>query len=473
MTTSMWESAALRMLDPDSLLLDENIRTVHDIAAEKPELVESVRQHGVLIPVIANPSECGAVRVRDGQCRTLAARLARDVNPTIPVLVTDAVDEHQWSKLRDQWIANEIRDGFSAGDKARLLEQMALFGLTAEDIAHQLSTDVATVEAGMAVSRSKRASDAVAKFPQLDMLQAAALTEFEDDTEASATLDRVLASEPEQYDHAVARLRRAKAQQVARDAVAQELRDSGVVVIDSTEIAGCTPLRDLQRSTSNSAVLTAKNHAKCPGHAAYVTTSYGGDPDTRYVCRDWKANGHVQIKTATQPKTETEKVEARRVRQNNEAWRAATSVRRSFLRSYLARKVPPKAALLHVLSALLQGGQHLTSALTYGSPLATTLLGIKERKQWGKPHPISTRAKRASQAQITMLLSAVVLGAFEAAYDSKQAVATWRRPTDEDKLYFTTLDQLGYTLSTVERLVLDPAADADQWPELSKSADAA
>ncbi|MGW5049727.1 ParB/RepB/Spo0J family partition protein [Actinokineospora sp. NPDC004072] len=471
MGTSIWENATLRMVDPTDLLLDQNARSTVDITTENPPLVDSIRKHGVLVPVIANPTGDGRIRVRDGHCRTLAARLVVDEHPTIPVLVTESSDEELWRRLRDQWISNEIRVGFAVGDKARLLEQMSLFGLGAEDIAEQLTTDINTVKAGLAVGRSSRAAAAVASHPQLDMLQAAALAEFEDDPEASESLNWVLEWQPEQYDHTVSLLRRRKAEQQACDVKAAELRASGVTVLEGDAADGAVLLDRLLIGGKSKAKLSEKDHANCPGHAAIVTTNYIGDAVVRYVCRDWKANGHVQLsRTQDGPRTEEEKAELRRVRHNNEAWRAAQDERRKFLTTLLSRKTPPKHLTLALLLTLLHGGDHLTAALGRGSALAAELLGMEPARRAGQPNPIATRAKRAGVAQLTMLLAAVVLGGLEEAYRRRDSVNTWRRPTAEDKLYFATLRDLGYTLSTVERLVLDPAADADQWPHLAACA---
>ncbi|UVS80595.1 ParB N-terminal domain-containing protein [Actinokineospora sp. UTMC 2448] len=468
MGTSIWENATLRMVDPTDLLLDQNARSIGDVTADNPELAASVREHGVLVPVIANPTGDGRIRVRDGHSRTLAARLVVDEHPTIPVLVTESTDEEQWRRLRDQWISNEVRTGFSVGDKARLLEQMALFGLSEEEIAAQLTTDVETVKAGLAVGRSRRATEAVATHPQLDMMQAAALAEFEDDPEASESLSWVLQWRPAQYDHTVTLLRRRKAERQACEAKAEELRRAGVTVLEGAAAEGAVQLDRLLRGGKSHTALSEQNHARCPGHAAIVTTNYTGDVTAQYVCRDWKVNGHVQRHpTQEGPRTEEEKAELRRVRHNNEVWRAARDERRAFLTRFLSRKTPPKQLTFALLMALLHGGPHLTAALGRSSGFIAGLLGMEPIQRHGQPNPIVAKAKRAGLNQLTMLLTAVVLGGMEMAYDSRDSVNTWRRPSDEDKLYFATLRDLGYTLSTVESLVLDPMADADQWPHLT------
>ena len=145
MTTTPWDTARLEQLDPRTLLLDRNSRTITDLQAEDPELVASVARHGVKLPILAARVDEEQVRVLDGHSRTIAAALAVDEHPTVPVLIIDVSGEQDWELLRDQWIANEVRRGYSSADKARLMESLTLFGLSTADIAEQLSTTPETV----------------------------------------------------------------------------------------------------------------------------------------------------------------------------------------------------------------------------------------------------------------------------------------------------------------------------------------
>lgn len=476
MTTNVWDTASLEQIDPRALLLDRNSRTIVDLESEDPDLVASVRQHGVKLPVVASRVDGDQLRVLDGHSRTIAAVLAVAEHPTIPVLVTDASDGQEWELLRDQWIANEVRRGYSVADKARIMEELTWFGLSNQDIAGQLSTTVETVEAGLAVRHSTKAAEAMRDYPQLDVLQLAALAEFEDDADAYADLEGTLAEAPEQFDHTVSQLRHRRAGRAIRDAKVAELREAGVTVLYQTDRNNALPLTRLQRSRQDDTRLGDQpaNHQDCPGHAATVTVSCG-EPQVTYVCQDWKAHRHADAWTvsgtagraAHGPQSESEKAERRRVRANNEAWRAAQDVRRRWLRTALfAGKKPPKRVHQHILLALAQGGLHLTQAMSRGNRYACQLLGAKE-PQWGRPSPIAGRAKRASTDQALMMSLAVVVGAFEEAFDSKASINTWRQPSPEDRLYLGALKDWGYTLSKVEQLVLDPNADAADWPHLT------
>lgn len=300
MTTTPWNTARLEQLDPRTLLLGRNSRTIVDLEAEDPELVASVRRHGVKVPVLAARVEDDQVRVLDGHSRTVAATLAVDEHPTIPVLLIDVSGEQDWELLRDQWIANEVRRGYSPTDKARIMQELTLFGLSTQDIADQLSTTTELVEAGLAVRASAKAAELTLSHPQLDVLQLAAIVEFEDDTEASTALETTLAEEPEQFDHVVSQLRRQRAVRAERDARAEELRAAGVTVLDAVDEATTLPLSRLLSGDEHRMRLDRRieDHADCPGHVATVSAWYG-KVKVQYHCRDWRSHGHVDAWAAS------------------------------------------------------------------------------------------------------------------------------------------------------------------------------
>jgi ParB family transcriptional regulator, chromosome partitioning protein len=469
---SIWDNAWFTLMDPAELLVDQNSRTIEDIKAEDPVLCASIEEHGVLVPVIANPAGIvgvDKVRVRDGHKRTLAARLAVAKHPKVPVLVTECTDPRLWVRLRDQWIANEIRTGFNTGDKAQILEQMALDGLSDEDIATQLSLPQQTVKAGRRVHASARASEALARYPQLTLEQLAAFTEFEDDPDASERLNEVLDEEPDQFDHVVSELVLTREALAARDARAAELRAEGVTVLDDEQAREALKLSRLRVSATDNTLLTKDAHASCPGHAVRVTRGYGGDdPQVEFVCYQWVQHGHRDAWAASgsRPRkgkrTWAELQEGRRVRANNDKWRAAIPVRRKFIKDLLAAKDLPKQAHQRLIIAKAESDVDETRA---SKEFAATLLGLKKARN-GRAHPIAAKAKRATADQAVRLEIAMRLAAFEIRYDLKHTVNTWRSPNTDDQAYFALLKDWGYPANKAGQLVLDPNADAKDWPHL-------
>lgn len=93
-------------LDPHTLLVDLNVRS--DATADRT-LTESLRDRGVLAPIVAVRTADGHVRVRAGHRRTQAAIAAG--LPTVPVVVADEStdDAGTVERLLDQWAENEHR----------------------------------------------------------------------------------------------------------------------------------------------------------------------------------------------------------------------------------------------------------------------------------------------------------------------------------------------------------------------------
>ncbi|ALG06327.1 hypothetical protein AOZ06_04770 [Kibdelosporangium phytohabitans] len=287
-------------VNPEELLTDQNARTIEDIEAEKPVLCASIRRHGVLIPVIANEVGDGRFQVRDGHCRTLIARKYVDVRPTIDVAVTESVDEKEWHRLRDLYIYNHHREGFSVSDTAQLMAELALF-VTPEEIAAELSQDLDVVNANLAVTRSPRTIAASQQHPEWDLLILLALSEFEDDEPAHEKLVTSLRDDPYEFDYTVRALRAERERREAVDAVRDELRETGVTVLEADgtagrdELPGATtlPLNRLYVSSTDRTVLTVDTHTDCPGHGAVVRPSFGSRPTITYVCADFALHGHV------------------------------------------------------------------------------------------------------------------------------------------------------------------------------------
>ncbi|XVV02688.1 hypothetical protein ACQPW3_35855 [Actinosynnema sp. CA-248983] len=475
MAAMTWKNARFELLDPRTLLTDRNSRTIVDIKQDNPDLYRSVHEHGVSIPVIANPTPEGGIRVRDGHSRTIIACSLIEKYPVIPVLVTESEDVAEWEVLRDHWLANEVRSGYTTSDRIKLFEQMTLFGLSTEEIATQLSIEAKVVEAGLKARRSKAVAATLTEFPQLSLEQAAGLADFEDDTEAYEKLTTTLSTEPEAFDHELAEWQMERELREARDRLSRELEASGVTVVGEALPAGARRLDRLHRSREERTLLgeDPAAHSSCPGHAAMVTTNnVEGVATAVFVCRDWERHGHVDSWSPSgtgavkEEWTQEKRAERARVVRNNKAWRAAETVRRKKLAELLQRKTPPRLAAQFLAHSLATGGHEIRRGMEAQHRFACTLLGLKEPK-FGKPNPLVVGLGKANANQATMTSLAVVLAAFEAS----TGVDTWRNPTPEQKRYFAALADWGLRLHWVERLVNDPTADAHVGTDTELDAD--
>lgn len=464
---SIWENTRFELWEPTKLVLESNSRIIGDIAKEDPELCRSIAEHGVLVPLIANPGPDGRPAVRDGFSRALAALQAPKTNPKVPVLITDSVDEQAWTRLQEQFVVNHVRRGYTEANKAVVYEQMSMFGFGADEIAERLGggTTPDAVQAGLAVRANAKATKSLEEHPQLTLEQAAALVEFEDDEQSTTALQTTLEEEPEQIDHQVARLRQDRAHAQAREKLIAELTEQGVTIVQrSWSDAQQKELRDLRRSREDNTVLgdDTQAHADCPGHAAFVVNFRGETPEAVYLCTEWKKHRHVDrygSSGGAGPKSDAEKAEMRKVRQNNADWRAAEEVRRAFLRKLVARKTPPKRAQQFLAAAMLADQGAVAHSLRFHHIAVHQLFGgiaaIKDREA------MLTKIGRASANDAVMMQLVAVLAAYEASTDKD----TWRRATADQQRYFAALKAWGYTLSPVEQLVLDAKVFGSSYDE--------
>jgi ParB family chromosome partitioning protein len=230
-----------------------------------------------------------------------------------------------------------------------------------------------------------------------------------------------------------------------------------------------TAIRDL---CHDGQPLTEETHATCPGRAAYLHPSWGEPPvQAVHVCTDPSGHGHApryggSLPARSGPLSDDEKAERARVRENNAAWRSAETVRRDWLRGFLARKTAPKDAPVFLAHALAAGDHALRRALERGHPLGRDMLGADNAATgWNAAaRQLGDLLAKASPARAQM----VGLGLALAAYEDATGVHSWRNPDPATRRYLAYLVANGYTPSDVERLVLDtedtddPADEADE-----------
>jgi ParB/RepB/Spo0J family partition protein len=133
-------AAEFVQLDPATLLTDHNLRQVRADDAFR-QLVASIREHGVLVPVVATRDHQG-LRVRYGHRRALAAVQAG--RETVPVVVytgtlTDAAAA-EIDRILGQHAENTHRAGLTTGETVAAFGQLAALGQTPARIARRSKT---------------------------------------------------------------------------------------------------------------------------------------------------------------------------------------------------------------------------------------------------------------------------------------------------------------------------------------------
>lgn len=263
----------LQHLDPHTLLLDRNIT---DRDADET-LIASVHEHGVLTPARGILTEDGKVRLRYGYRRAAACMATDRLLPVIVAQTSGQADDPEAAaaaldRLAVQWAENEHREGLSATDKVAAVAQMALLGLSSEQIAARTHTSPAYTAAAVAVAASEVARHALAKTPDLDLTQVAVLAEFEDDLDAAQRLYAAAQSSSGRFAHVAATERENRAMALGKRAALAVLAERGIPVIERPSWQDKpTPLTRLRQ---DGARITPAEHRACPGRAVYLTNAW-------------------------------------------------------------------------------------------------------------------------------------------------------------------------------------------------------
>jgi len=275
-------SPRMEQLDPTTLLLDRNVR--RDAAPDKT-LIESVRDLGVLVPIVAVRTQTGT-RVRYGHRRTHAAIQAG--HASVPVWVFDtehgagSVSGSDTDRIVAQWAENEHRASLTDTDRLAAVEQLSAFGVSAAQITKRLKTKRTQVDAALAVAASPLAKKATERYEFLTLDQAATLAEFDaaDDADTLKALVACAKDSPGQFAHLAQRARDDRAARAAQQAARDTIAASGVTVLSGPAPSRYGPASGPERLLADltdpeGQPLTPAGHAACPGHAAHLAVEYG------------------------------------------------------------------------------------------------------------------------------------------------------------------------------------------------------
>lgn len=462
------ETGRVLDVDPKTLAIATNVRATVTL---DDEFVASIRERGVLEPVLAYRDDDGTLTVHRGQRRTLAA--IKVERPTIPVVVTPRPDTDA-DRVIDQIIENVHRAGMTAGDLARGVEQLAAFGITEAQIVKRSALPRAQVRAALGTARSELATKAGGRYDFLTLEHTAALAEFEDDTDAVKALTK--AARDGGFEHTLQRVRDERAERLAKETLLAELAEKGTRVIDRPGYDD--PAAALYRLDIDEA-----EHPSCPGHAVYLEITWVEGPDGRRTKRTWvaaaactdpKTHGHQWKKgfapTATArpkgPMADEEKAARRELIANNKAWASACTVRRSWLVELVKRKTPPQGVELFIYRELLHCPHQLGNALdAWGGKGAghrgfRDVMGLDRDAAAGSPigsltirgelDELLAASDRMPPKRATLLTAAMVL----AAWHHTAGPSVWREPSDQDARILQQMHAWGYPLADVEALAL-------------------
>lgn len=439
-----------RWVDPRDLITRANVRT---IAEPDPQLVDSIRTHGVLQPPLVY-DDAGQLVLVAGHRRTAAA-IAADLD-RIEVVVGPQPQDGE--RIAAQVSENSNRVGLVAAEVVDAVEQMTLLGMPAGQIAKAAGLRTRQVEAARAVAAAdQRVRDAVRETPDLTLDQAAALTEYGTDPDAVADLISAAETGPVAFAHAQARL---ESERDTRDRLAQATRewtDRGYTVLEPDRSGydhlpkGAAYVRDLadEHGTrlGSGYYGTTDQHEACPSRA--ILLNKWRPESVQEVCLDPKANGHTRAPsgyaaTAPQPGPERSLVMA-----NNKLWTTASTVRHDHLTALIKAGRFPATLVTAVHRHLLAHPHHLQphrgalySRLTdfpaSGATTTESAQGLITR----------TIDATAPANRLTGLLLAAVADAAERSVSE----STWRRASTPAADWLILLvDHAGYQLAPIEQ----------------------
>lgn len=265
------DAGTIQHLDPHALILETNVRPSAPIT---PAFVQSIRENGVLTPVLAHLDDLGTVTVRAGQRRVFAAREAGLA--TIPVYLLDA-DQAATERIVQQMVENDQREALTDGDRAAAFQQLAFEGLTVTAIARRTGTKAREVKTALAVAENQVAASAIQEHP-LTLDQAAALIEFDDDDEIRADLIDVATKDPTQFAHAAQRARDEKGRAKVKADTEADLAGRGYTILDTDPGYYDTEYTRIgELLTADDERVTVEQIESIDGRAAHVRVYADGD----------------------------------------------------------------------------------------------------------------------------------------------------------------------------------------------------
>lgn len=496
----------LLTVDPATLEIGDNVRDEVDLDAT-PEFVESIAEHGVLHPILAERRNDGTILVTDGQRRLLAARVAN--RTSVPVIIrpqgngTD--NARKAARIGQQIVSNDQREALTDGQRAAGIAAMLDLGLSQTAVAKAASVSRDRVKTLATVGASKAARASVDEH-QFTIEQAATIAEFEEagDTEG---INRLLSyGSHYQFDYMAERLRRDRAERIAHAEAAAPYEAKGFTILDGynyhpvtfehvlTETGEPITLETVEADASRWGVRLSWTEAWFDRQSGAEVAEDEIDWDTHEnpdleaedglihmnnieTRRVWDREFHLldpgnlegsglQLsdvakvmvarrtgRAAAVPATaeeaaaqiEAEREERRRVRELNKRAEAANTVRRTFLRTLLGRtKLPANASVW--IAVTLASDPHLLAEY-HASDCFGELLGIKDYRL--SNNAVRDLAVAASDARAQVITFALVIAAMEA----RMVKDAWRTRPRGATAYLELLAANGYELSDVEKAI--------------------
>lgn len=441
----------LEMLDPATLTVDINVRKD---AALTSDFIASIKEHGVMEPVIAHRQDDGTVHVLMGQRRTRAAVEAG--RPLIPVMIIESPEEAE--RIVTQVVENIQRAELTEADEADAYHQLSLIGVSAAAIAKKTGRTKTTVESALKAKSTDTGAAALGKGYTIE--EALVLAEFESDEDATAELESVIMDEPDMLLHVTQQLRDKRDRAAALAAFTADLEKDGITIVEApgyNDESGTLRVSSLNRADGEPAT-------EEDGNAVYINQNYHGEHTTVPVIVGWKELGFTPRNTYYSsssankgPMTEEQKAERKTLIENNKLMQSATVVRREWVKNLLAKKQAPKGWQYFTVHAITH---HSETASGYEGKVAAEMVGAKveESNQWVW-NPLRDHVAKTTARPEFALIALVCAG-----YEKTIQKDSWRSPGQAHRAYLNQLVAWGYTASETEQIIIDSGKPAEAEP---------
>ncbi|MFY1595957.1 ParB/RepB/Spo0J family partition protein [Micromonospora sp. WMMD737] len=438
-----------------------NPGNARDDAQALPGIVQNLHQDGVrglLSPLIVTPlglgDDDGPYLIIDGEQRYWSAVEAKQ--KWIQVIVRDdlAANREQLISMLRQVHRTEL----TAAQQARGIQQLALDGMTDDDIARHTGYRPEQIKAGRQLATLDKRTAERTHTLGLDLTQVAALAEFADEPECVETLLDEAENGPFAFARAIEQYRGTRAAIAAEAARRAELVAAGITLLsehpryNDPKIKEVSDLRDAEGNH-----VDPERHNACPGHAVRLFLTYDDRLTETTYCTDWRAHGHAlpayaMTSTRSGPMTEQEKAERRMVIENNKAMEVANTVRREWLATFLTAKTPPKGTAKLIAEMLADSGYILSTWVNGGRKMLDELLSPGKTK---RPGTKRVPARGVSDGRY----SVISLTAIAAANESGITRSSWRAPDPAVAKWLQWCVSNGFQVGEVEQLIIDSVAN--------------
>ncbi|MEW2306990.1 ParB N-terminal domain-containing protein [Streptomyces sp. NPDC006655] len=413
-------------------------------------------------PLLVTPMPDGNYKVIDGHRRLLV--MIEDKWPTAPVVIDDDRAEDEAGQFLDMVTTAEQREGLTTREKAAALFSAAELGADAKRMAAETGWTQKDVKTAVKVGGATKTAE-VAKSVDYEWTldELSDLAEFEGEPEVLAEL--ATAAKEGTFKWAVRRIRneREEAAKLAKER--EELMAAGITVIDSRENLPekATPVDKLR--THDGKRIKDEEHTQCKGHAM-APGQY--DNDWTAYCLNPALNDHTVYSYSASSSTtgKPDKAVLKRTIQGNKHYKAATQVRREWLKQWMTRKTFPKDAQVimgrFAAESALRGDDLATGGITHedGSRLLRDWLGIADASRAGTMMP--DIVAQADARRLFLFPFMAVVASYEKATGHKDNRA-WRTdsqgPSEYTRkrlgAYLAVLASLGHQVTPIEQAIID------------------